>query len=43
MSNITFIVVENKWPSNNFNFLALDITNLMIPSNEMTNMHMAYH
>ena len=31
MDNISFAVLENKYPLNNFNILALNITDSMIP------------
>ena len=43
MNNITFTASENRWALNNFNFLALNVTNLIMPINEMTNMHMVYN
>ena len=43
MKNITFTTLEDKWPVNNFNILALNITNPMIPSHEITNRHIVYH
>ena len=42
MNNITFAALENKFTLNNFNFLALRITNPIIPSNEVTNLLMVY-
>ena len=46
MNSITSTALENKWPLNNLkynNFQALNITNPVIPSNEMANMLIVYH
>ena len=43
MNRINSTALENKWPLNSFNFMAVKITNPMIPSNEMHNMHIVYH
>ena len=43
MNSITYTALENKLPLNNFNFLALKITNSIMPSQDMVNTHIVYH
>ena len=43
MNNIILTVLENKYPLNNFNFLAFKTRNTTSPNNEIINMHIVYH